>query len=189
VVLIPKARQGVFTGEHSSLEVLKESETGWVSFQDVRVQADDILLRPERHIVTHQNGRLVRPYPALHTSALVLGHAIACLNAARAHGTCSSMTGISADLEDEVEEISQSIDALASRSSGEVSSEPYEEVRASANAVSYQAAALLGMAARGHGLLASSPSGKLVAESRFFLVWGNSQRTEELTLRKILAKG
>jgi hypothetical protein len=188
VVLIPKSRHGVSTGAHASLEVLKESETGWVMFQDVLIQPDEILLRPERQIITHQNGRLVRPYPALHTSSLVLGHAMACIHTAKTHSTSSSILESSAKLENKVEEIYRSVDSLAYLSSEDISSKPYEEVRASANAVSFQSAALLGMAARGHGLLSGSPAAKLVAESRFFLVWGNSQRTDELTLRKILGE-
>ena len=186
VVLIPKARQGVSIGEHSSLDVLKESETGWVSLQNVLVHADEILLEPECHIVTHENGSLARPYPALHTSALALGHAIACLNAVEAHRESILIQDWSERLAVKIEETWDTVERLASKAFGEVRTEPYEEVRASANAISFQSAALLGMAARGHGLLMTSPSGKLVAESRFFLVWGNSQRAEELTLRKIL---
>jgi hypothetical protein len=189
VALIPKSRHGVSTGEHPALDVLKESETGWVRLQDVFVCPEEILLQPDRNIVTHQNGRLMKPYPAPHTSSLALGHAIACLNAVKTQTSCSNMLRCLAKLERKVDEISQTIETLAPLSSGEVSSEPYEEVRASANAVSFQAGALLGMAARGHGLLTGAPSGKLVAESRFFLVWANSQRTEELTLQKIMADG
>jgi hypothetical protein len=186
VVLIPKVRQGVSTGEHSSLDVLKESETGWVSLQNVPVHADEILLEPEYHIVTHEEGSLARPYPALHTSALALGHAIACLNAVEAHRGSTLIQENSEKLTVKVGEIWEAIERLACKASGEVRTEPHEEVRASANAISFQSAALLGMAARGHGLLTTSPSGQLIAESRFFLVWGNSQRAEELSLRKIL---
>ncbi len=187
VVILPKTRRGVSIGEHTSLEILKDSETGWISMQNVAIHPKEVLVPPERYVVTHNNGRLEKPYPALHTSSLALGHAIACLNLVKVYADCTTMLELGKELERRVEDISLSIDDLAALSSTQISLEPYEDVRASANLVSFRAATLLAMAARGHGLLSDSPAAKLLGESRFFLAWANSERTEQLTLRGMLA--
>lgn len=192
VLLIPRHDPAVTFSVADSLVALRESETGSMVINDMKIAPEQLLLSGAAPLTTHRNGKLCFGYPPLSTSMLAVGHAQRCLQSLEdVAQRVPLFEPLAVRLAAEIQVLGSSIE-LHARSTATIDSHlAYEELRARANVLAVNAAQLNIAAIGGQGFMQNSLASQLAAESRFFLVWALSPaakvRTMELLARQTTA--
>ncbi|HMP78109.1 MAG TPA: acyl-CoA dehydrogenase family protein [Pirellulaceae bacterium] len=175
---VPTSSPGLRVHPPLELTALTGSLTGAVSFERVRVPAEQVLIYPQVDGLARRDGGRTGGLP---TSALALGHAHRAIDYLRDQSQHRpELVSIAGALDQEYRENVEHLLGLT-RGANETDS---ETLRRRANDLVLRSTYSALAAAKGTGYLASHPTSRWCREALFFLVWSCPQRVVLENLRQ-----
>ncbi len=165
---VPRQRSGIEAGPGVSLQALSASRTDRVTFHEVRIEHDEIVLGKMRNIMQAGAGGA----GGLQTSTLAIGlaHAAAKFLMTESQQRAVLKT-IAEKLFSDVEQLQSDLFAIASGQPGVTAA----RLREQANSLVLRATQAALGAAKGAGFVSGHPAGRWCREALFFLVWSCPQ--------------
>ncbi|MEX0865989.1 MAG: acyl-CoA dehydrogenase family protein [Pirellulales bacterium] len=169
LILAPTDLPGIEAEPPAALQALSASQTGKVSFRDVRLPAANLLGGPAENVMRSATGANTG---GLQTSTLAIGLADACIEFVEQQAQQrDELTPPAAGLRADHRAIVADLLAMAR---GEPACGP-EQLRTRANSLALRASQASLTAAKGAGYVWGHPAGRWCREALFFLVWSCPQ--------------
>lgn len=176
---VPADRPGLSVAAPMSLLALNGSETGPVELDGVEIGEEEIIAGPQPQVL--QTGGTAGT-GSLTTTALAVGHALACVDQLRKEATLRpALLDFVGTFEGDVESLRHTV-LLASRGLAG-SEDKAETLRARATSLALNASQAVVTVSKGAGFVAGHPAGRLAREALFFLVWSCPQAVATQLLR------